>query len=619
MLTGLALLMLSLSVNSQDQEIADSLKRIYSRSDASDTSTYELLATIAFNESDPDQAEKYAEILIKKARSTNNLIYQHKGHFQKGNAKRLKGDYDKAFKNYFRSLELAKESGFISGVGNSYTVIADTYSLIEDSENAMVYYNKAIYTLRMIQDSTGLATALLNAGDEYFNTGKYDSALLYFQESGEIFDLLDYSIGQAYNLGNVGLVYAQLGNHGLAEESLLEASKILEELGDFYPIAVYHYYLADIYLSKNELSRAIRFARFGYEIGKSYGLKEQIKDGAGTLSLLYERAGNATEALKFLKEYNVMKDSIGSITVVQQMADLRRAYEVSQKQIEVDLLNEQKRNQQIIGVSLVVILFLIVLLLVILYQDYKRKKQLNSQLTLLNQTKDKLFSIISHDLRGPISAFSGLNRIIKMHIRKKQHDKLESMTGQIDKSVTSISLLLDNLLNWAAQQQENFPHHPESTLTNDLINHVIEILQPSANEKLINIQTEFSGSTEIWVDRNSTMTILRNLINNAIKFTPEGGSITIKAREEGNDVAIQISDSGIGMNEEKIQNLFHFGRHKSTYGTSGEKGLGLGLQLVYEFVQLNGGNIEVQSKLNEGTQFELRFPQTTMEEAAMKQ
>jgi adenylate cyclase len=229
--------------------------------------------------------------------------------------------------------------------------IADVYSIMENHDRAISYYQRAIDILREEKDSISLASALLNAGDEYFNYGILDSALTFFEESGEIFNAVNYELGVAYNLGNTGLVYAKMGENLQAEKNIMEAVALLEMIGDYYPISVYLTYMSDINLERGEDSIALNFATKSLELAGKYGLKEQISDANLKLSELHEQNGNIIESFRYYKNYVTYKDSVNNIASVQQMANLRADFEVHQKQIEVDLLNAEKRNQQLMIIA----------------------------------------------------------------------------------------------------------------------------------------------------------------------------------------------------------------------------------------------------------------------------
>lgn len=601
-------LILAADLPAQDQRTADSLKKVLASVEPGDSIRFSLLNDISFHESNPDSSGYYADKLILLASKEEKVRWLHAGNLQKGNSERLKGDLDKAFDYYFRSLEYARSMGDPVRTGIAYSTIADTYSASGNSRSAVDYYRQAITMIREAHDSITLASIILNAGDEFFKMEKYDSALRYFEESSIIFDNQGYAIGQAYNLGNEGMVFAELGEHQKAEEAMLQATSILEETGDYYPIAVYNFYLADIYEEKGQFDLALRYAHEGHAIGLQVGLKEQVRDGALKLSELYKLRNDADNAYRYLKQYVAYRDSINSVEVVQQMADLRREFDLREKQAEIDFANREKENQQILSIALAGILALTGVLIFTLYRNNRQRKITNRQLEELNETKDKFFSIISHDLRGPVSSFYGITRIVKMYIRKKDFGALEKTFDEIDNSVKALGDLLDNLLHWAIQQRGRMPYQPDTLPVKDLFSYVCAVFATTAESKRIEIECMSTDEHVVWADRNTTQTILRNLLSNAIKFTPEGGKVLLKSVNLDPHVGIQIKDRGVGIPEEKLGKLFGSVGQTSTFGTEGEKGTGLGLQLVYEFVKLNKGKVKVESTVGEGTTFTIRFP-----------
>ncbi len=369
----------SFNISGQDQKVADSLAVIYYQGTSNDTEKLELLRNLAFNEvKDLNLALKYAEELITLSQKKGNDLYLHRHYFQKGNKKRLFGDLEEALDAYIKSAEAAGRAKYAIGEGNAYGAIADIYGVSQNQENANLYYNKAITSLRQSKDSIALASVLLNSGENFLLNKKFESALERFQESGKIFEKVNYPIGTAYNQGNIGIAYANLGQPDLAEKNIREAINVLEELEDYYPICVYLISMSDIYLEKGDKELAMNYANRSLKLAQQYGLKEQISNANLKLSELYEKSGNSTESLKYYKQYIDYRDSVSNIKSVQALANLRTDFEVSQKQSEVDLLNFQKRNQQII------IGFIALGLLTLLwyYRSISREKKRSEQLLL---------------------------------------------------------------------------------------------------------------------------------------------------------------------------------------------------------------------------------------------
>ena len=292
-------------------------------------------------------------------------------------------------------------------------------------------------------------------------------------------------------------------------------------------------------------------------------LKEQIRDASLKLSELYGETGNYKKAFEYQSQYLSYGDSISSVETIRNMADLRTEFEVSQKQIEVDLLSQEKKTQQAISLGLISGLALVIILIGVLYRNNQRKLKSNQlleeqkdRLERLNNTKDKFFSIISHDLRGPVNAFHGISQLIKSFLLKGKTDELIAVAEDIDKSVDGLSELLNNLLNWAVQQQGHVQNVPEKVSLNEMIDGLFNTFDNMAKSKNISLESGLDEDIELWVDRNSAMTILRNIVNNSLKFSEAGGKIDIITAQENEYAVIKITDTGVGIPEKKLKELF---------------------------------------------------------------
>lgn len=609
---------------SQNQNEADSLiSALRGPLDLSDSSKLRVYYNIVINHTNQDSIIFYAHKAIGLAEELDERLFLISSYLNIGHAQRVKGDLEEAMETFIEYINLAKEYGFTVQLGTGYSSIADVYSVQGNSKNALLYYNKAINLFRKENDIVKLSTSLLNTGDEYFKLDKLDSALMYFEESSELFEKLDTKIGKAYNLGNIGLVYAKQGKHDLAEENIRQASKILEELGDRYPIAVYETYMADIYNDKGDFDRALDHALRSLKIAEEEGLKEQIRDASLKLAELHQSSGDYQNAFKYQSQYVAYKDSVSNAETIQTIADLRTDFEVAQKQAELDLANKTKQTQQIVSIGLIVVLSLVGVLTYTLFKSNKKEKRTNlllstqkeeitsqrDQLIELNRTKDRFFSIISHDLRGPVHSFQGITRVIKAYADNNKVEKIPHVLEMVDKSSHQLSGLLDNLLNWALSQQGNFPYNPEKLNLALLTDELFLTFHNMALAKNIELVKSVDGQIDLWSDRNSTMAIFRNLVNNALKFTPERGKITLTAKPGNQYCKILISDTGQGIPADKQKQLFQLkDKKQSTVGTAGEKGTGLGLVICQEFTILNQGDIMVESRENSGTTFTVTLP-----------
>ncbi len=243
-----------------------------------------------------------------------------------------------------------------------------------------------------------------------------------------------------------------------------------------------------------------------------------------------------------------------------------------------------------------------------LYASLDEKvKERTKKLHELNATKDKFFGIIAHDIRSPIVALDSVGEQMEYYLQKNDTAKLKRLAGRVDTTAKSLSKLLDNLLQWAMLQQGVILYNPTVLKIKDIGQETIDMFLANAEAKSIVLENTIDDTIFINADLHAIHTILRNLISNAIKFTKAGGSITLHAEPKNDLVTISIIDTGIGMTPEKVATLFQLDK-KSELGTKGEKGTGLGLNLVKELTEMNKGRIEVFSELGKGTQFNIILP-----------
>ena len=629
----LVLTLFDFNLNAQNQKVADSLFQILSNnSNLIDSEKYVLLERIAFHSGTPDKNIEFGNKALEIAKSNNNISWQAQCHMHIGDGYRQKGDLILAISHYLDAAKYYNEIDHQIGISSAYVNLGIVYRKQGNMENAISFYRRAISIFKSNNDSLRLATSLLNVGELYRENENLDSALIYFQRSKIIFRELDYPIGTAYNLGNIGLVLAEKGHYNQAEENINQAIVILEDLGDRYPIAVYQTSLADIYAQRGEYNRALKYAKSSLNIGFEEGLKEQIRDASLKLSELYKSVGNSDQAYSYLKQYITYRDSINNDETIRKMADLRTEYEVAKKQTEVDLLSKQAKLNRIVSWSAVFIIALLLVLTVALLKIYRIKDRAvrivrqrrrviaaqRNKLEEVNKTKDRFFSIISHDIRGPISNFQGISKLINVLADSKDVDGLRQLGSMMESSAKEVSALLDNLLEWALTQEGKIPYYPGKVSLQDTCHTNLSIMLNMAMAKNIELKGNLKEEVLVMADKNSVSTIIRNLLSNAIKFTSENGQVDLDIYEEGNEGIIVVRDNGIGITKDKLEDLFSLKGVRSQWGTKGEKGIGLGLTLIHEFVELNKGKIDVESEEGKGTTFKVHLPLYVPEETGIE-
>ena len=231
-----------------------------------------------------------------------------------------------------------------------------------------------------------------------------------------------------------------------------------------------------------------------------------------------------------------------------------------------------------------------------------------AELQKLAQTKEKFFSIISHDLRSPVTSFHGISKMFRYYNERGDTTKIDELCSKVDYSINKLNDLLDNLLNWSLQQTNGIACHFERVQLRHFINDVAEIYNDSIAAKSMTIDIAVDDHIFIWGDYQTLATIFRNLLSNAIKFTSRGGKISISAKVKDISVVIYLEDNGVGIDNENLRSIFEIKERRTTPGTEKEKGTGLGLILVKEFIQLNKGTISIESEAKKGTRILITLP-----------
>jgi signal transduction histidine kinase len=235
-----------------------------------------------------------------------------------------------------------------------------------------------------------------------------------------------------------------------------------------------------------------------------------------------------------------------------------------------------------------------------------RQNEIN--LRNLNATKDKLFSIIAHDLKGPFNSLLGFSEVLEEQFESLSDQEVRAILRSIRKTTGETYNLLNNLLNWSQLQRGTIRVSPASHSMRDMAQNSIHLLSSMAEKKEISISNEINLSHFALIDLDTMSLVLRNLLSNAIKFTPKGGKITFSSSKSDDKVEVTVTDNGVGIHQDDLKTIFNLGIQKTTHGTENEKGTGLGLLLCKEFTELNGGDLRVDSTVGHGSRFTLNIP-----------
>lgn len=611
-------------VCSQSKYDLDSLLKALDNSPATEDrySTLVLLSRNSYNgKLSLDERITFLESAIEIDDSIDSVELRVFNKNELGRLRYLQGKPEISLEIIYEVIELAKKEGLVTWVSNGYGNLANIYRSLGDLENAYASEKASLSIILETTDSLLIFNGLSNHAETLYKlgrTGELDSIIKFsktFFRNGR-----DPNF-QYVNAGiSITQSYISAQNRSFEEsDSLFQyAEKVLaiyknRELDQTLALAAIQ--LAKIYLTQDRIKRSIELAQYGYDIGMKHHLNEVIRNGSEVLYKAFEKQEDIGKSNQYLKSYYQYRDTLLNLENVKKVESLRADFEISQKQSEVDLLESQKeaRDQFLLALGIIVLLLIIGSLIVFRSLQLQRRlsRELTSQkiqLEQLNHAKDKLFSIISHDLRGPIIAFRGVGKMINLGVQKNDKDMLKQVALEVSKTSTKLNDMLENLLAWAMQEQDLMEPKKGPILVSELFEEMEGIYKQQAQAKQIELNVASSSREAIYADKNAVSTIFRNLIGNALKFTPNKGKISIEAHANTDTVDIKVTDNGVGITEEKQTELFTFQSAKPSFGTSGEKGLGLGLNLVQSMVQANNGTISVISQLHKGSVFTVTLP-----------
>ncbi len=592
-----------------------------------------------------DEEGKYDSSLMNYRKAID--IYSETGDQQglsyavlnKGLAYMHMGDYTKALKAFQEASEIAKNIDYPNIIGASAINMGIIQRKQGNNRKALNYYNEALEVFKSQEQMRNVANAYSNLGVARNEMEDNKKALENFNTALTTYKNLGDKRGMAVNYANIAGIYEEQEDYKKALKYYEEANDIFMDLGDkgrisktFTSIASIHYQIAESVnidsLKRRNYKLALSKATEAHKIANEIGAWEQIKLANKNLSSTYESLGNQTKALDYYKLYDEAKDSLFNIEKNRQLEELEIQYQTEKKEKRIQLLEKNKllqkaklnksRTIQYISITAASVIFV---LLLIIYSKYRRQKRLTNELAekndeikeqreeyqKLNATKDRLLSVISHDLRSPVSHIINFSEYI--HEGNLDKNKIKEFNFFNYQNATALLFLLENLLEWAKNQQDEIYIQPEKQPLYPLIVNNLEVFNNLAKNKNIEIKTDISGEgLQAFFDYNMISTVIRNLISNAIKFTPEDGKLEVTLKELEDKVKVAVADTGIGISDEAKQKIFDEYNHFTSAGTKQERGTGIGLSISKAFIEKNGGELFIDSKPNGGSTFWFTLP-----------
>lgn len=368
--------------------------------------------------------------------------------------------------------------------------------------------------------------------------------------------------------------------------------------------------LGEIYFSINDFSKAEKVIIQSQQIAKSINHKEIELNNYLTLSKVYKAKKDDSNAFIFLEKYVQLNDSINTKLSKNSILNLEQAYRQEKADAEKKLLDKQlvyefssKRN---------IISFSLLLFFLSLYLMYEilTKRIANKRLKASNNAKDRFFSILSHDIMGPISNIKLISDLLTVDAEKIIDNKQKSIIENLKYSVDNLIELINRIIEWSRATTGRTQYNPVNFTINTEIENVLSSAKDSTSAKNQNLINKVKENHLVYADQEMINTILRNLLANAIKFTPKNGSIQLSTFKKNNKIQVLIEDTGVGMTKQTINKIIYKNEISSTIGTNKEKGTGLGLSICKELIKINKGKFWIESEPGKGSKFYFSLPTT---------
>ncbi len=576
----------------------------------------------------PDSTLKLVEQKMETIKDQKSVFFTELL-FIKSAIQYVQSNYLESRNSYEELYNISKEIHNEVGIARALNGRGLIYLGRELFDESLIEIQKALVINRKIGHYKSMAANLLNIGICYQEIGQWENAYSAYYESYKISIKNDLEIYALMNMNRLGSLFLEKNQLDSAEYYLL---KVYKSKSNKWEKSYNLSGLTELEFKKGNYTKSIEYGLKSFEIAKEIGAKWDASEVALKLSKTYEQLNSFDNALEYHKLHKAYSDSLLNEEMNREInwAELQQSKaENEQLKVQKDLLSSDKdRNQLIIALLASLVLFLVILAL--LYRRHIRQKEKynqnlgtinrqladkklqiekqNEELKQINNAKNRLFSILSHDLRSPINSVKQL-----LEIRGSiSEDDNEKFMNRLTQEVGNVNQQINRLLKWANTQMDGFKTNPKVVQLEKTVDENLNSIKYIAQEKGIELKHNIAKGF-VFMDPEQLNIIINNLLNNSIKYTSKGGFIEVNYSQNDNSIFLSIEDNGIGMDQNTLDSLKGElnERSFSRKGTDKEIGTGLGMLLVKQFLTFNNASIEIESEEGKGTRFMLTLPKAT--------
>ncbi|GGA95088.1 hypothetical protein GCM10011511_18030 [Puia dinghuensis] len=551
-----------------------------------------------------------------------------------GNTYEMVGDYLNMLTCYQHSLDIAEQIDNTTLIAKVKVNFALFYKQQEEYDKAHQLIEQVQRLYQRSGDSVQEAYVANNLADIALRQGQYDQALQYAQRALQVARrMMDAPTIATFN-NDVGRILTAKGDYTGALSHLLESLAYYQGRKERLGTTATKSLVSQVYLQLKNYPRALQYANEALQEARAIRRKPEIQESARVLAHIYEAKGDYRNALHFFKLYKDYSDSLFNdqsrkeiLSRAAQYDYEKQAMRLREAQAMKDAGYERELRKAALQIAVTVgALIVLSLIAFILMRSRAVNRRMNQllreknekieeqkealeqqavQLLLNNQQKDKLFSIVAHDLRGPLNSLKGLMDFLKE--KKLSEQEIGAMMNELRRNVDYSSELVGNLLYWASSQLNGMVVKPVLLELNEVVPEVLALFAHQAREKGVLLRMEMAPLLVGFADKDMVQLVIRNLVSNAIKFCRSGGIVTVNGCRKAAEIELVVADTGVGMREDALEKIR---RRESftSYGTAKEKGTGLGILLCHDFAEANKGRFFVESEWGRGSHCYFTIP-----------
>ncbi len=554
--------------------------------------------------------------------ASNNLHQSTYVLILKGQNEYYSSNYEGAIDFYYKALDQAEQSKDSILLARVELNLGMVYDVLEDYDEAIAFFQKAITISQAIKDTSIIARTYQNIAIGFQNKKDLAKALEYNEKANQLAVLKKDTtmiIDVTNNFGTIAYEQKDLAKSLNYYEKALDLYKAIN---DRKGVAMAYNNIGLVYLDKSEYEKSIDYFKKALALATELKMHDFVGDIYSNLTIYYKQLKDYKNAFYCYDRFNIIYDSLAGEKKDKMIYQIQAKYKLGKNTRELEALKLKSQSQldaidsaKSIQIYLVAITILVIVLMIATFYLLFKEKNLASELKNkttelheLNASKDKFFSIIAHDLKNPFNVLVSYTGLLKTDLELFSPEQLKQIISDLNEASENGYNLLQNLLLWTRSQTNRIHVLKSNFVLETIFKEVKALAELNLIDKKQNLSMDVDPNLVVYADKDMIAVVMRNLVFNAIKFSPKGSDIYVKANRTGLNVRVDVIDSGIGIPEENLKKLFVIDKNTMTQGTEGETGSGLGLVLCKEFIEKNDGQIWVESKLRKGSVFSFFLP-----------